>query len=65
MLILKKRKLNLQKKKINDSGKDNELIVKDGKLSFYGENISYISKVEKTNMILIASHNHAVTLYEY
>ena len=62
---IEKKKIEFTKKKINDSGKDNELIVKDGKLSFYGENISYISKVENTNMILVASHNHYLTLYEY
>ena len=62
---IEKKKIEFDKKRKYDSGKDNELTIKDGKLSFYGENISYISKVEKTNMILVASHNHAVTLYEY
>ena len=49
------KKIEFNKKKINDTGKDNEVSVKDGKLSFYGENISYISKVQDTNMILVDS----------
>ena len=55
---IEKNKIEFTKRKIYDSGKDNELAIKDGKLSFYGENISYISKVLNTNMILIASNNH-------
>ena len=39
--------------------------IKDGKLSFYGENISYISKVDNTNLILVASHDHTLKLIEY
>ena len=62
---IEKKKIEFNKKKINDTGKDNELTVKDGKLSFYGENISYITKVENTNMILVASHDHILKLIEY
>ena len=59
------KKIEFNKKKINDTGKDNEINVKDGKLNFYGENIAYISKVENTNMILVASHDHTLKLIEY
>ena len=59
------KKIEFNKKKINDTGKDNEINVKDGKLNFYGENIAYISKVENINMILVASHDHILKLIEY
>ena len=59
------KRIEFSKHKINDTGKDNEMIVKKGKLTFYGENISYISKVENQNMILVASHDHTLKLYEY
>ena len=59
------KKIEFNKKKINDTGKDNELQIKDGKISFYGENISYISKVENKNMILVVSHDHTLKLFEY
>jgi hypothetical protein len=59
------KRIEFSKHKINDTGKDNEMIVKKGKLTFYGENISYISKVENTNMILVASHDHILKLIEY
>ena len=59
------KKVEFNKKKINDSGKDNYMNIKDGKLNFYGENIAYISKVENTNMILVASHDHTLKLIEY
>ena len=62
---IEKKKIEFNKKKINDTGKYNELSVKDGKLSFYGENISYITKVQNTNMILVASHDHILKLIEY
>ena len=59
------KKIEFNKKKINDTGKDNEMEIVDGKLSFYGENISYITKVTNTNMILVASHDHTLKLFEY
>ena len=59
------KKIEFNKKKINDTGKDNEMKVKDGKLTFYGENISYITKVRNKNMILVASHDHTLKLIEY
>ena len=59
------KKIEFNKKKINDSGKDNEMNIKDGKISFYGENIAYITKVKNTNMILVASHDHTLKLIEY
>ena len=59
------KKIEFTKQKMNDTGKDNEINIKNGKLSFYGENISYISKVENTNMILVASHDHILKLIEY
>ena len=60
-----KKRIEFSKQKINNTGKDNEMEVKDGKLTFYGENISYISKVENQNMILVASHDHTLKLFEY
>ena len=60
-----KKKVEFNKEKIYNTGKNNELSVKDGKVCFYGENISYIFKVEKKNMILIASHDHTLKLIEY
>ena len=60
-----KKKIEFNKKKINDTGKDNEINFKDGKVTFYGENISYITKVDNTNMILVASHDHTLKLFEY
>ena len=59
------KKIEFTKIKKNNTQKDNEINVKDGKVSFYGENISYILKVENTNMILVASHDHILKLYEY
>ena len=59
------KRIEFSKQKMNDTGKDNEMNVKNGKLTFYGENISYISKVEKENMILVASHDHTLKLFEY
>lgn len=59
------KKIEFNKKKINDTGKDNEMNVKDGKLTFYGENVSYITKIENKNMILVASHDHTLKLIEY
>ena len=60
-----KKKIEFNKIKLNNTGKDNELDIKDGKISFYGENISYISKVGNKNMILAASHDHTLKLIEY
>jgi len=60
-----KKKIEFNKIKLNNTGKDNELYIKDGKISFYGENISYISKVGNKNMILAASHDHTLKLIEY
>jgi len=60
-----KKKIEFNKIKINNTGKDNELNIKEGKISFYGENISYISKVGNKNMILVASHDHTLKLIEY
>ena len=62
---IENKKIEFNKKKLNDTGKDNEMNIKNGKLSFYGENISYISKVENTNLILVASHDHTLKLIEY
>ena len=59
------KRIEFSKQKMNNTGKDNEMNVKNGKLTFYGENISYISKVEKENMILVASHDHTLKLFEY
>ena len=59
------KRIEFSKQKMNNTGKDNEMNVKNGKLTFYGENISYISKVEKENMILVASHDHTLKLLEY
>mgnify|MGYP002626175378 CR=1 FL=1 len=59
------KKIEFNKTKINNTGKDNELNIKDGKISFYGENISYISKVGNKNMILASSHDHTLKLIEY
>ena len=59
------KRIEFVKTKKNDTGKDNEMNVKDGKLTFYGENISYLSKVGNTNMILVASHDHILKLIEY
>ena len=59
------KRIEFTKQKLNNTGKDNEMNVKNGKLTFYGENISYISKVEKENMILVASHDHTLKLFEY
>ena len=59
------KRIEFVKVKKNDTGKDNEMNVKEGKLTFYGENISYISKVGNTNMILVASHDHVLKLFEY
>ena len=59
------KRIEFSKQKMNDTGKDNEMNVINGKLTFYGENISYISKVEKENMILVASHDHTLKLFEY
>ena len=62
---IENKKIEFIKTKKDDTGKDNEMTVKDGKLTFYGENISYISKVANTNMILVASHDHILKLFEY
>ena len=59
------KRIEFTKQKLNNTGKDNEMNVKNGRLIFYGENISYISKVEKENMILVASHDHTLKLFEY
>ena len=59
------KKIEFSKQKINNTGKDNEMNVKDGKLSFYGENVCSISKVDNKNMILVASHDHTLKLIEY
>ena len=59
------KKIEFTKIKKDKTQKDNEINVKDGKVTFYGENISYILKVEKSNMILVASHDHILKLYEY
>ena len=59
------KKIEFSKVKKNDTGKDNEMNIKEGKLTFYGENISYISKVGNSNMILVASHDHILKLFEY
>ena len=39
------KRIEFVKTKKNDTGKDNEMNVKDGKLTFYGENISYFVPV--------------------
>ena len=62
---IENKRIEFVKTKKNDTGKDNEMNVKDGKLTFYGENISYLSKVGNTNMILVASHDHILKLFEY
>ena len=59
------KKIEFTKIKKDKTQKDNEINVKDGKVTFYGENISYILRVEKSNMILVASHDHILKLYEY
>ena len=59
------KRIEFSKQKMKNTGKDNEMNVKNWKLTFYGENISYISKVEKENMILVASHDHTLKLFEY
>ena len=59
------KRIEFTKIKQNNTGKDNEMEVKNGKISFYGENISYIKNVENQNLILVASHDHILKLYEY
>ena len=62
---MKKKNVEFVKKKINNTGKDNEMTIKDGHISFYGELVSYIIKVENKNMILVCSHDHTLKLVEY
>ena len=62
---IEKKNVEFVKKKINNTGKDNEMTIKEGHISFYGELVSYILKVENKNMILVCSHDHTLKLVEY
>lgn len=63
---LDNKKIEFIKTKIHNTWKDNEINFEDGKITFFGENISYITKVKnKKNMIIVASHDHCLKLYEY
>lgn len=62
---IENKKVEFSKQKIGITNKDNELNIKDGKISFYGENVASIIKVENKNMILVASHDHTLKLIEY